>query len=155
MRTVLCLIALTSLWGRAHERTYPAWEELRVEIADLKFALNAARTEIEILEERLSKMEKDKVVPTLEVPSLEMIRRMEARLDLHEQKFREIVQLKETILALAKETAPASHRVQPGDSLEKIARGHRTSIEALKKLNDLKNDTIYVGQELKLPDACH
>jgi N-acetylmuramoyl-L-alanine amidase len=41
--------------------------------------------------------------------------------------------------------------VQAGDSLEKIARKHLISVEALKAFNKLKNDTIFIGQELQIP----
>ena len=41
--------------------------------------------------------------------------------------------------------------VLAGDSLEKIARLHKTSIKALKELNDLNSDRIKVGQRIKIP----
>ena len=41
--------------------------------------------------------------------------------------------------------------VRPGDSLEKIARNHETTIDDLKKLNQLNHDLIIVGQELIVP----
>ena len=45
-----------------------------------------------------------------------------------------------------------TYKVQPGDSLERIARKHNTNVESIKHLNGLKNDLIVVGQELQLPD---
>lgn len=44
-----------------------------------------------------------------------------------------------------------SYVVQEGDSLEKIARKHQTSVDVLKKINDLDSDLIVIGRELKLP----
>ncbi|NGX41744.1 MAG: putative peptidoglycan endopeptidase LytE [Chlamydiae bacterium] len=44
------------------------------------------------------------------------------------------------------------YEVQSGDSLEKIARKHKTTIKKLKELNGLKNDRIYIGQKIKLPN---
>lgn len=44
-----------------------------------------------------------------------------------------------------------TYKVQPGDSLEKIARKTQTNIQALKELNGLTHDRIIVGQTLKLP----
>jgi len=41
--------------------------------------------------------------------------------------------------------------VKKGDNLSEIARKHNTTISAIKKLNNLKNDTVYVGQKLKIP----
>jgi LysM repeat protein len=43
------------------------------------------------------------------------------------------------------------HKVRPGDTLEKIARLHKTTVEHLKKLNRLDQDLIVVGQELIIP----
>ncbi|MDR0605879.1 MAG: LysM peptidoglycan-binding domain-containing protein [Bacteroidales bacterium] len=38
--------------------------------------------------------------------------------------------------------------IQKGDTLNKIARMYKVSIEDIKKWNNLKNDTIYAGQQL-------
>lgn len=43
------------------------------------------------------------------------------------------------------------YRIKTGDSLEKIARAHGTTIKAIKELNNLVNDRIVVGQSIKLP----
>lgn len=43
------------------------------------------------------------------------------------------------------------YKVAPGDSLEKIARKHQTSIQIIKDLNGLSNDKIIVGKTLKVP----
>ena len=53
---------------------------------------------------------------------------------------------------LGKVKAPNEvYKVKSGDSLEKIAKNHRCSVEKIKKLNGLNNDLIVVGQELKIP----
>lgn len=44
------------------------------------------------------------------------------------------------------------YHVQPGDSLGLIAKKHNATIREIKELNGLKNDTIIVGQKLKLPE---
>lgn len=44
-----------------------------------------------------------------------------------------------------------TYQVKAGDSLEKIARKHGTTIKALKELNNLNKDQIVIGQTLKLP----
>lgn len=44
-----------------------------------------------------------------------------------------------------------SYRVRSGDTLEKIAKEHKTTIDKIKKLNHLEQDLIVVGQELKIP----
>lgn len=44
-----------------------------------------------------------------------------------------------------------SYEVKAGDSLEKIARRHGTTVHTLKELNGLEGDRIFVGQKLNLP----
>ncbi len=46
--------------------------------------------------------------------------------------------------------APATIKVQKGDNLSKIAKQYGLSIDALRKLNDLKSDDLALGQTLKL-----
>ena len=41
--------------------------------------------------------------------------------------------------------------VQKGDSLSGIAAAAKTTVAEIKKLNNLKSDTIYLGQQLKVP----
>ena len=45
------------------------------------------------------------------------------------------------------------YKVQPGDSLEKIARVHKVSVQAIRDLNKLSKDKdrIFAGQTLKIP----
>jgi N-acetylmuramoyl-L-alanine amidase len=46
------------------------------------------------------------------------------------------------------------YRVEKGDSLDKIAKKHNTTINTLLKLNDMKlRDALYVGRKLKIPDT--
>lgn len=44
-----------------------------------------------------------------------------------------------------------TYKVQPGDSLDKIARLHKISVQALKDANQLTKDRILVGQSLQIP----
>ncbi len=44
-----------------------------------------------------------------------------------------------------------SYRVSPGDTLWKIARRHRTTVEQVKRGNGLRSNRIYPGQVLKVP----
>lgn len=47
---------------------------------------------------------------------------------------------------------PATYVVKRGDTLDKIARKHNTTVAALIKLNKLKpNDPLYIKRKLKLP----
>jgi hypothetical protein len=50
-----------------------------------------------------------------------------------------------------KQKAMASvYAVKPGDTLSAIAVKHKTTVDSLKRINQLKTDTIQVGQKLKL-----
>jgi LysM repeat protein len=48
-------------------------------------------------------------------------------------------------------SADKLYRVKQGDTLEKIARNHQTSVEKIKRLNELEKDSIFIGQQLKIP----
>jgi cell envelope opacity-associated protein A len=50
------------------------------------------------------------------------------------------------------EAGVKTYRVKAGDSLEKIARAHNTTIKTIKALNNLTKDTIVIDQVLKLPE---
>jgi LysM repeat protein len=42
------------------------------------------------------------------------------------------------------------HKVRAGETLWRIARSYRTSVEALRTHNDLANDMLRVGQVLRV-----
>ena len=46
-----------------------------------------------------------------------------------------------------------SYVVQPGDSLDKIARVNKTTADLIRKMNSIKNNMIYPGGRLLLPAA--
>lgn len=49
------------------------------------------------------------------------------------------------------QNSPKTYKVQPGDTLEKIARTHKVSVQTLREYNGLNHDRIMVGQILKIP----
>jgi LysM repeat protein len=69
------------------------------------------------------------------------------------RKFEELGKLKTSIENLVKGVSCEYklYKVKLGDSLEKIARTHKTSVEKIKKLNDLQQDLIVTGQQIKIP----
>jgi len=73
-----------------------------------------------------------------------------------DKRLKDIAELKGTLDSISKAiNAPASsktYKVRSGDSLEKIARKHHTTIGALKQANGLTSNTILIGQELRIPD---
>lgn len=44
-----------------------------------------------------------------------------------------------------------SYQIKSGDSLEKIAKAHSTTIKAIKELNQMTNDKIVVGRTIQIP----
>ena len=46
---------------------------------------------------------------------------------------------------------PTTYIVKRGDTLYKIATSFNTTVDELKKINNISNNTIYVGQILNLP----
>ena len=48
-------------------------------------------------------------------------------------------------------TGSHTYAVRSGDTLFSIARSHRTTVDSLKRANNLRSSRIYVGQKLALP----
>jgi LysM repeat protein len=54
---------------------------------------------------------------------------------------------------VAAEPAVTIHHVVKGDTLTKISNIHRVSVDVIRQANQLKNDTVEVGQQLRIPGA--
>ncbi|WP_158307188.1 LysM peptidoglycan-binding domain-containing protein [Simkania negevensis] len=82
----------------------------------------------------------------------EKITQFEKAIAVQKEQIQDIVKLREGLAKLTN-ASELSNRyvVQPGDSLEKIARVKGTSVEAIKQTNNLSTDLIVVGQEILLP----
>jgi hypothetical protein len=83
------------------------------------------------------------------------IEELEKELIAGQKKFEEVARLKGNIDSLVKTFRGAdfkSYKVKNGDSLEKIAKSNRTTVEKIKKLNQMDQDLIVVGQELQIPN---
>lgn len=71
----------------------------------------------------------------------------------------EVWEAKETARELATKPLEATsssdsdktYKVQSGDSLEKIAKAHKVSVQSLRAANQLTGDRILIGQTLKIP----
>lgn len=198
----------SSLAFRRNDSNELNLEELRIELADVKHALNSTQVELSILEDRvksqdsalfavknqgnkapqsnqlteqihalekkISSIEKiqEKVLSDLRQLSSHAnttagvlsqyknkINELEKDIAAQNQKFDEFSKLKSTLSSISKlmkqnafgEDLLKSYKVMTGDSLEKIARQHGTTVETLKKINRLDSDRIMAGQELRLP----
>ncbi len=202
MRRFLLLLLLPCILDARPPSGYytnPEVDELRIEMDDLKHALNTTQVELNLLDERLKKQNNtlssvkgqtnptsaqsqldklEKKVTQLEKTlekattdlrtlntsinqTLSKIQTLETDLVSHDKRLEEVTKLKGTLTSISKAiggqatTLPAStkvYKVKAGDSLEKVARNHKTTADILRKLNQLQNDRILVGQELRLPD---
>ncbi|THF70037.1 LysM peptidoglycan-binding domain-containing protein [Deinococcus sp. Arct2-2] len=56
-----------------------------------------------------------------------------------------------TLLLLGTASAERVYRVQPGDTLWKLAQQNGVTVAALQRMNDLPGQLLEVGQVLKLP----
>lgn len=77
-----------------------------------------------------------------------------ANLETALRSIMDVLQAKEaaTQLAAAKATETGkTYKVQSGDTLEKIARAHKVTVQILRDRNQLSSDRIVVGQTLKIP----
>lgn len=110
------------------------WEKAATDLRNLSLNVNQALSKIGALETELAQCDK--------------------RLD-------EVSKLKGTLTSISKAigqqptsapTTTKSYIVKAGDTLEKIARKNGISVEALQKCNNLRDDKIRVGQELRLTD---
>ncbi|MCX7917755.1 MAG: LysM peptidoglycan-binding domain-containing protein [bacterium] len=61
------------------------------------------------------------------------------------------IQKQESVKPILKSDKGKYYIVQKGDHLSKIAEKFNTSINEIKKLNNLKTDTVYPGQKLLIP----
>jgi LysM repeat protein len=69
------------------------------------------------------------------------------------QSMMEVWQAKEVARDIVSKSMESgrTYKVQPGDSLEKIARSQKVAVQTLRDANQLINDRILVGQTLKIP----
>ena len=79
------------------------------------------------------------------------IEELETEILLQNRRLEALSKLKGNIENLAKTFGQKTYKVKPGDSLERIAKAHKTDVAALKQINQLQQDLIVIDQELKLP----
>ncbi len=59
----------------------------------------------------------------------------------------------DSLFAKLKSQFPTKHKVRPGESLSILASRYNTSVSKLKSANNLKSNTLYIGQELDIPQS--
>jgi LysM repeat protein len=130
----------------------------------LTLQTNALEKKVASLEKILEKAANDlRALNTASTQTLSKVQEIEQNLLSHDKRLDEVAKLKGTLTNISKAihertsaempSSTKSYRVKAGDSLEKIARNHHTSVEVIQKINKLPSDKIVVGQELRLPDG--
>jgi len=79
------------------------------------------------------------------------IAQLENLMALQKQQINTLIKLKDSIDEYSQTENQKIYIVKSGDSLEKIAREHGTTVEKLKQLNQINSDVIMVDQQLSLP----
>ena len=59
----------------------------------------------------------------------------------------------DSLFASLKSKYPTKHKVRPGESLSLLASRYGVSIGKLKQANKLKSNTLFIGQELDIPQS--
>lgn len=138
---------------------------LRHQVAELKSGkLDSFVQELQNLEKKLHQISKkqDKIVADIRQLSShandtttalaqykDKIAQFEKAIQVQNVQLSEIKKIKEGISKLTE--GEKTYTVKPGDSLEKIAREHNTTVDTLKKVNKMTTDLIVVDQLINLP----
>ena len=120
------------------EKKWSSWEKMRSggkeELDQLSQHASETNASLTQFKDRIEELEKE---------ILGQNRRLEA-----------LSKVKGNLESLAKSlkgVGGKTYTVRSGDTLDKIAKENHTSIEKIKKLNNLDQDLIVVDQELKIP----
>lgn len=132
---------------------------------------NTSDQKLALIEKKLSQLEKNQDRLTADLKNLSnhanqttqsltqyqtRIRELETELNSQTRMIGELTELKGTLKTIT-QAIKGSHsssdvyKVKAGDSLEKIARTNKTSVEAIKRMNNLTSTKIVIGQEIKIP----
>jgi len=122
--------------------------------AGLKLKIRELESEIHRLGNELSQAKESTAVLALLRKSVEELQKQNAIRDKNIEHLHSAVNaLTEAFQGGEVEKKSASYRVKAGDTLEKIANAHKTSVKKIKELNNLASDRIILGQELKIPEV--
>lgn len=138
---------------------------LKKQVAELKSGkLDSFVEELQTLDRKLQQISKkqEKIVTDIRQLSThandtttalsqykDKIAQFEKAIHAQNEQLKQISQIKDGISKLT--IVPKTYTVRPGDSLEKIARAHGTTVETLKEHNQMDSDLIVVDQVLQLP----
>lgn len=135
--------------GQIENRLLPLEANQKGFVADLKTIkdhANETSAGLNQLSQRLSKLENAVDQQNQNIASLQEA--MQSMLDALQMKDAPAVKRP---VGVGDNSSGKTYKVKNGDSLGTIARDNHTTIQAIKDLNQLKNDRIVIGQTLKLP----
>lgn len=148
--------------AKSANRSRPQNEQAQAQIAACERKMMILEKNLDKLASDLRGLNKHAEQTTSSLTSFkEKILDCQRELSLHKQKLEGITQLKSTLGQISqaigdrsatKARSASSYKVRPGDTLEKIAKSNGLSLAALKRLNNISQDRIIVGQELKISD---
>lgn len=140
---------------------------LRQQVAELKSGkLDSFVQELQNIEKKLHQVSKKQEKITADIRQLsshandtttalsqykDKISQFEKTIQGQSLQLQEISKIKEGITKLAEAESPKPYKVKSGDSLEKIARDQHTSVDELKRLNQMTTDLIVIDQLINLP----
>lgn len=147
-----------------NENALAAFKQEGIETQKTK--LDALAQQMQTLEKKWTVLEQNRTGESREIQQLtahaqetttaftqfkQRIEELEKELLTYQRKLEQFAKVKGSLETLTKSMSSKTHRVQSGESLKKIANLHGTSVEKLKRLNNLDHDKIVAGQELKIP----
>ncbi|MDN3508501.1 MAG: LysM peptidoglycan-binding domain-containing protein [Candidatus Neptunochlamydia sp.] len=140
---------------------------LRQQMAELKSGkLDSFVQESQNLEKKLQQVSKKQEKIVIDIRQLsshandtttalsqykDKIAQFEKAIQEQNVQLKEIPKIKKGITKLAEVESFKTYKVQAGDSLEKIARDNHTTVEELKRLNQMRTDLIVIDQLINLP----
>lgn len=141
---------IATMKERFHETQKSSWNQLEYQISLMEKKSKSLEAQYEELVTQLSSLHHYALDTTKALTQYkDKLKDLEKVIASNQET---IEQIKHKKIAPAKSDRPLkTYVVRPGDSLEKIAKLHDTSIDEIKKINQLSHDLIIVGQELIVP----
>lgn len=94
----------------------------------------------------------DQLNSNMQALQAKQAREMQETLNRVEQLLSKVTASRPTSSSSSHQGPGREHIVEKGHTLSAIAQAYGTTVEAIKKANNLKNDNIYVGQKLFIPE---
>jgi LysM repeat protein len=141
------------------------------QVAQTLTMVDTLSEKIKVLEAKISQADKSQQAEISDIEKLsfhaketssslsqykEKLGELETKVIAQSKRFDEVKKLKDTLEAIAtslkiNNEGFSSYKVKAGDSLEKIAKINKVTVDQLKKVNNLDQDLIVIGQDLKIP----